>query len=39
MNFTELVAGRGQATDQTAITSNQAAAVALVFTQPKIRGL
>jgi hypothetical protein len=32
MNFTEPVVGRGHATDQTVVTSNQAAAVAGVHT-------
>jgi hypothetical protein len=38
MNSTEPVTRRAHAIDQTVVTSNQAAAVALVFTQPKIRG-
>lgn len=38
MNFTEPVARSAHATDQTVVTSNQAAAVALVFTQKGSEG-
>jgi hypothetical protein len=38
MNCTEPVARSANATNQTVVTSNQAAGVALVHTQPKIRG-
>ena len=39
MNCTEPVARSAHAIDQTVVTSNQAAAVALEFTQPKIRAV
>jgi hypothetical protein len=38
MNCTERVVRSAHATVQTVFTSNQAAIVALVFTQPDIRG-
>ena len=39
MNCAEPVARSAHAIDQTVVTSNQAAAVALEFTQPKIRAV
>ena len=39
MNCAEPVARGARATDQTVVASKQAAAVALVFTQRKIRGV